>query len=95
MCGNACTIKIVFPLFPYVLMDEIMNRRQIKSVFEENELWYILYGLCESSNHFLGLEGDMGDIRPHNILFNETGDIKIIHRFSWPGELSNFEKTRF
>ena len=37
----------------------------------------------------------MGDIRPHNILFNEIGELKIIHRFSWPGELSNFEKTRF
>jgi hypothetical protein len=32
----------------------------------------------------------LGDIRPHNILFNETGDVKITTLISWPNELTNF-----
>lgn len=35
----------------------------------------------------------IGDVRPHNVLFNEIGEIKVINGLSWPGELSNFGKT--
>ena len=64
-------------------------------MFEENELWYLLFSLVSASTEFFKANTFLGDIRPHNIFFNEDGLIKIAHYFSWPGEQTNFEKTKF
>lgn len=53
--------------------------------FEEDEVWYLLWGLAHSSKLLMSNGYKIGDIRPQNILFNETGDIKIINELSWPG----------
>ena len=45
----------------------------------------MLLAFAEACNCFEGVEGHIGDIRPHNVLFNETGEIKIIHQYSYPG----------
>ena len=49
--------------------------------------------LTEVANACLSIEGKIGDVRPHNILFNEQGEIKVLHRYTYPGEITNFEKT--
>jgi hypothetical protein len=63
--------------------------------FTEQELWYLLYNVLESCKDFEFREGDeqkIGDIRPKNILLNDMGKIKLINKWSWPGEGSGLEK---
>ena len=36
MCGNSCLVKLTYPIYPYTLIDEIINRRHLKHYFEEN-----------------------------------------------------------
>lgn len=35
----------------------------------------------------------IGDIRPLNILINEDGQAKVIHQYSFPNELINYDKS--
>ena len=37
----------------------------------------------------------MGDVRPHNVFINMSGQVKVISTYSWPGQLSNYEKFIF
>lgn len=62
-------------------------------MFEEDEIWYLLFVLADSSKRLLDKGHKVGDIRPHNILFNEMGVIKLVNGVSWPNERSNYEKS--
>ena len=35
----------------------------------------------------------VGDIRPLNLVLNGNGEIKVITNYTWPHELSNYEKS--
>ena len=37
----------------------------------------------------------MGDVRPKNIFVNEDGKVKVATKYSWPREISNYEKAFF
>lgn len=36
MCGASCTVSLKYENYPYILMDEIINRCKINRRFEEN-----------------------------------------------------------
>jgi hypothetical protein len=70
------------------------NRKYIKRNFEEDEVWYLLWTLANSAAILnANMVNKIGDVRPHNILFNEIGEIKIINQVSWPFELTNTKKS--
>lgn len=84
---------MTFELYQHILDSEIANRRHSSKHFTEEELWYLLYNVLESCKDFEYAEDQkIGDIRPKNILLNDTGKIKLINRWSWPGEVSGLEK---
>ena len=42
------------------------------------------------------IESKIGDVRTKNIFISEsTGNIKVANLFSWPCEVTNYEKTIF
>ena len=47
----------------------------------------------EAASIFHGMNKKIGDVRPLNILINEEGQTKIIHQYSFPNELSNYDKS--
>jgi hypothetical protein len=47
-------------------------------------MWYVIWALADASKKMISKGTKLGDIRPHNILFNETGDVKITNLISWP-----------
>lgn len=88
-------MQLTYELYQHVLDSEIVNRRLSQKHFTEQELWYLLYNVLESCKSFEGAEGDarkIGDIRPKNILLNDAGKVKLVNRWSWPGEQSGLEK---
>ena len=89
-------MQIDYENFPFMLRDEIINRENMHhKVFEENELWYLLYTLVSTARDFHNKNLKVGDIRPDNIFINEDGQIKMGTQFSWPGEQLNFTKTLY
>lgn len=73
-----------------------MERGKCSKYFEEKEIWYLLYNLVLSSVQMKNIESKIGDVRTKNIFISEsTGNIKVGNLFSWPSELSNYEKTIF
>lgn len=60
----------MYDCYPYVLMDEIQNRLRIDGTFEEDEIWYLIWVLADTSKSMIDIGEKVGDIRPHNILFN-------------------------
>lgn len=95
LCGTYSSLTVMYDCFPYVLMDEIENRRKIDGTFEEDQIWYLIWVLADASKCMIDLGHRLGDVRPHNILFNETGDVKVINKFSWPAQLTNYSKTLY
>jgi serine/threonine protein kinase len=64
-----------------------------KKLFEENELWYLVFTLLSASSTYHKQDRKVGDIRPDNIFINEDGQVKVASVDSWPGEKSNYEKS--
>lgn len=95
MCGSAVCLTAYYDCFPYVLIDEAEHRRKTQGSMAEDEIWYIIWALVDASKSLMDKGFRIGDIRPHNILFNETGELKIINPLSWPGEISNYCKTMY
>lgn len=86
-------VDLTYELCPHVLDSELVNRDLNKRYYEEAELWYLLYNTLDSCKDFEYTNLKIGDVRPKNILLTDVGKIKIISRYSWPGEQSGLEKT--
>ena len=62
--------------------------------FKEYEIWYLAYVLIETGAKF-HVEGKrVGDIRPLNIFINEDKQIKVATQYTWPHELTNYQKAK-
>ena len=86
--------QIEYDNFPYVLIDEIRNRAYLQhKLFEESELWYLVYTLLAAGNDFHESGKKVGDIRPQNVFINEDGQVKVATHLTWPGEQNNYHKT--
>lgn len=90
---NLAFTQIDFDNYPYVLADELRNRRKIGKYFDEPEVWYLLYSLITAAHDFRKLSSKIGDVRPHNIFINEVGQIKVANLYSFPAETTNYIKT--
>lgn len=86
-------LTLEYPNYPYLLAEELENRRGKKKAFQENELWYLLYALVSAKKNMRPAFSKVGDIRPHNIFVNEAGDVKIANLYSWPNESTNYRKA--
>jgi hypothetical protein len=70
-CGSSGFAHIEYDNFPYVLVDEIRNRACLQQkLFEEPELWYLVYTLLAAGNDFHETGQKVGDIRPQNVFIN-------------------------
>ncbi len=76
-----------------VFREEIENRGRSNHHLEEGEIWYLLYILVLSAKEFSKIKSKVGDIRPDNILISESGQLKIVNLYSWPHQLSNYDKS--
>lgn len=63
-------MKIDYDNYPYILADELENRRAVNRYFSEPELWYLLYSLVTAAHDFQKLNERIGDVRPENIFIN-------------------------
>lgn len=88
---------MAFENYPYLLTDEIYDRRGKKQPFTEPEMWYLLYAyllvrgyLQECCQYPYSL---LGDVRPDNVFINDKGEVKFSCQLSWPGEKVNYRKT--
>jgi hypothetical protein len=81
-------IQIYYPSFPYLLTNEIHDRKGRQQFFNEQEMWYLLFSMAKAKKQNEINEQLMGDIRPNNIFLNEEGSIKLPNRDSWPYEKS-------
>lgn len=71
LCGDTGTLQLSFENYPYLLSEEIYNRRGRHSKFEETELWYLLFVLCAAQQEVKRKAGSkVGDIRPQNVFLN-------------------------
>ena len=59
-------------------------------MYEETELWYLLYNLVVVGRHFEIMGKKIGNIHPNNILINDEGWMKVISLYSIPYEKDNF-----
>ena len=91
--GARPVTQILFEYYPFSLQKEIANRRELKSPFNEQELWFLLYEITSSVLEFESLGRKSGDIRPRNIFINEDGLVKVVNQHSFPDERSNYLKA--
>ena len=63
-------IQIDYENFPYLLTEEIYNRKGKKTRFSEVEVWYLLWGLSKGKTQAEQLGQRLGDIRPRNVFLN-------------------------
>ena len=77
-----------------MLLSEIYNRnlKEYKH-FDENELWYLLYSICDVGRNFHDAGFKVGDIQPSNIFMSGDGNVAVANQFSWPGEKTNYKKS--
>lgn len=85
--------QIAYDNYPYLLTEEIYNRKGKKSRFTEVEIWFLLWGLSKARIQAVEVGEHLGDVRPRNIFLNEDGDIKVSNSLSWPLETSNVQKA--
>jgi hypothetical protein len=53
-------------------------------------MWYLLFTLVSTAHDFSSINKKIGDVRPHNIFVNETGQIKLGNILSWPNTATNY-----
>ena len=73
ICGSSGTLTLDFPDYPYLLTEEIESRAGKKKLFDESELWYLLFALISAKKDMKPSFSKVGDIRPHNIFVNDQG----------------------
>jgi serine/threonine protein kinase len=86
-------MQIYYPCFPYLLTQEIHDRRGRKQLFSEQELWYLLFSMSKAQRQNHPNDYIIGDIRPSNIFLNEEGSVKIANRDTWPYYKNKLEKA--
>ena len=91
--GISLPMKITYENYPYLLIEEIHNRRGLKGKFNETEIWFLLLSLAEARRQAATVGEWLGDVRPDNIFLNEAGNIKVSNSLSWPLEVNNLQKT--
>lgn len=62
--GTLRLSKILYENYPYLLTDEISNRKGLNKLFDESEIWYLLYTAVSAANDFEKIARKLGDIRP-------------------------------
>ena len=87
------SIQIDYQNYPYLLTEEIYDRRGKKARFTEVEIWFLLYSMVRARNQAIQINQSLVDIRPSNIFLNEDGRIKVSCSISWPLEISNIQKA--
>jgi hypothetical protein len=90
---KALPTQIDYENFPYLLTEEIYDRRGKRSRFTEVDVWYLLYSLVRARNQAFQVGQNLLDIRPNNTFLNEDGRIKVASSLSWPMEISNIQKA--
>lgn len=55
-------------------------------LFDELEIWYLIYTGLVAICYFEKVGLKMGNISPANVLLNSKGHIRYVNRFSWPNE---------
>ena len=78
-------IQVEYENYPYLLTEEIYNRKGKKSRFTEVEMWFLLYSIGKAREQAFAAEEKLGDVRPKNIFLNEDGNIKVANSLTWPG----------
>ena len=53
-----------------MLREEVLNRYKIDQMYEEPEIWYLLYILINLGKHYEKLGHKIGDVHPNNIVLN-------------------------
>lgn len=86
-------MQINYENYPYLLVEEIYNRKGLKGRFTETELWGLLFALAEGRRQASAAGERLGDVRPKNIFLNEKGSIKVSNSLSWPLENTNVQKA--
>jgi hypothetical protein len=76
-----------------LLTDEIYNRKGLNKLFDQSEIWYLLYTAVSAAKDFQKTKIKLGDIRPQNIFINVDGQVKLANIYSWPNEDNNYMKT--
>jgi serine/threonine protein kinase len=94
--GNCRPTQIKFDNYPFLLREEIANRRAHPGKpFENEELWYLALSLLEAGRVLHGRGEKVGDVQPGNVFINDNGQAKVACQHSWPHELENYQKTVF
>ena len=75
-----------------MLNQEIYSRLGRGGEFSEPELWYLLLTVILAKKEAEEGGGELGDVRPRNILLNEQGCLKIPTLHSWPMEINKYQK---
>jgi hypothetical protein len=78
--------------YKHVLKAEIVSRYHGKLLFDECELWYLLYNLLEAAFYLEPTGKKIGDVHPLNIVINEAGRAKIVPACMLPHSLNNYDK---
>jgi hypothetical protein len=63
-------MQLNYPNYPYLLAEEIYNRKGLKGRFTETELWGLLFALSEGRRQAASAGERLGDVRPKNIFLN-------------------------
>lgn len=77
----------------FALYSEIMNRKQLKKMYSEPELFKLLYNLVQGAKEFQKRNANIGDIRTKNILVTKDSELKMVNIASFPGERTSIEKV--
>lgn len=68
----------------FALYSEIMNRKGLKKMYSEAELFKILYSLVTGAKEFQKRQMAIGDIRTKNLLVTKDSEVKIVNVASFP-----------
>ena len=78
-------MKVKFDNYPFLLKEEIFNRRSSPGKpFESKELWYLGLSLMEAGGALHSRGEKVGDIQPANVFINDSGQAKVACQHSWP-----------
>ena len=78
------SIQVDYHNYPYLLTEQIYDRRGKKSRFSEVEIWFLLYSLIRANGQACQINQQIVDLRPTNIFLNEDGKIRVSTNLSWP-----------
>jgi len=89
-CGDQCRIDMYFDWHPNDLEKEITRRAHEQDHFSQEWICSMLYGLVDCL-HYLDEKGCyQGDIKPSNILLDESGTPKLVDSYFTHFGRSNF-----